>query len=335
MTPAIGVRAEARAPRRQAAFLFGACLAVAVSAPAHAAAQVAEAPRYITSREAVAWEGRPFDARIPYGPDSLQFGELRLPVGPGPFPVAVVVHGGCWLSIADNDYMDPVAEALTSAGWATWNLEFRRIDQPGGAWPGIFRDVGAGTDHLRDVARDHPLDLSHVVAVGHSSGGHLALWLASRHRIPAGAELHDADPLPVHGVVSLAGIADLVHYHEMNVEACGDTPTQLLGGTPPPESPRTAQASPAPLLPTGVPQLLLTGADDYAVPPAHGRAYAALAAAKGQEAVHHVIPRASHFEIVAPWTEPWKEAWGFVLPFLERVRRTAPPATTPHQGRIG
>ena len=124
-------------------------------------------------------------------------------------------------------------------------------------------------------------------------------------------------------MVSLAGIADLVHYHEMRVEACGDTPTQLLGGTPPTESPCTAQASPAALLPTGVPQLLITGEDDYAVPRAHGDAYAALAAAKGQEAVHHVIPHASHFEIVAPWTEPWMEAWGLILPFLDRVRGRA------------
>ena len=293
-------------------------------APVSGSAQQPGAPPYITSREATAWEGRPFDARIPYGPDPLQFGELRLPEGPGPFPVAVLVHGGCWLSLASNDYMDPVAQALTAAGWATWNLEFRKLDEPGGAWPGIFRDVAAGTDHLREVARAHSLDLDRVVTVGHSSGGHLALWLPSRHRIPEGAELHDPHPLPVRGVVSLAGIADLVHYHDMHVEACGDTPTQLLGGTPPPESPRTAQASPAALLPTGVPQLLVTGEDDYAVPPAHGEAYAALAASKGQEATHHVIARSSHFEIVAPWTEPWKEAWGHIRPFLERVGGSPP-----------
>lgn len=284
-----------------------------------AGAQADPRPRYITSREAVAWEGRPVDARVSYGPDSLQFGELRLPSGPGPFPVAVVIHGGCWLSIADNDYMDPVAEALTAAGWATWNLEFRTLDQPGGAWPGIFRDVADGADYLREVARAHPLDLTRVVAVGHSSGGHLALWVASRHRIPAGAELHDEHPLHFRGVISLAGVADLAQYHAMNVPACGDAPTRLLGGTSPDRSPRTAEASPAALLPTGVPQLLITGEDDYAVPPAHGEAYAALAASRGQEAVHHVIPHASHFEIVAPWTEPWKEAWGFILPFLDRI----------------
>lgn len=273
----------------------------------------------------MAWEGRPYDALVPYGPDPLQYGELRLPTGPGPHPVAVVLHGGCWLSIADNDYMDPVAEALTGAGWATWNLEFRTLDQPGGAWPGIFRDVAAGTDHLRALAGTYPLDLERVVTVGHSSGGHLALWLASRHRIPEGTELSDADPLPIHGVVSLAGIADLNHYHGMRVPACGDAPSRLLGGTPPSESPRTAVASPSALLPTGVPQLLLTGVDDYAVPPAHGDAYAKGAATLGQDATHHVIPGSSHFEIVAPWTEAWTVAWPLIRTFLHRVEwRLAP-----------
>lgn len=294
--------------------------------PGSGSAQSDPASRYITAGEAVAWEGRPFDARIAYGADPLQYGELRLPAGAGPHPVAVVVHGGCWLSIADNDYMDPVAEALTEAGWATWNLEFRKLDEDGGAWPGIFRDVAAGTDHLRSVAGAYPLDLDRVVTVGHSSGGHLALWLASRHRIAEGSELHDADPLPVRGVVSLAGIADLAQYHEMRVPACGDTPTRLLGGEPPTGSARTAQASPAALLPTGVPQILVTGADDYAVPPAHGEAYAALASARGQEAVHHVIPRSSHFEIVAPWTGPWRDAWRVIGPFLDRVRGPSPGA---------
>lgn len=284
------------------------------------AAQERPGPRYITSREAVSWEPRPFDARIAYGADALQYGELRLPEGPGPHPVAVIVHGGCWLSIADNDYMDPVAEALTAAGWATWNLEFRTLDQPGGAWPGIFRDVAAGTDHLREVARTHPLDLERVVTVGHSSGGHLALWLSARHRIPEGAELHDADPLPIRGVVSLAGVADLAQYHGMQVPACGDAPSRLLGGASPAESPRNAEASPAELLPTGVPHLLLTGVDDHAVPPAHGEVYARRATEAGQEATHHVIPASSHFEIVAPWTQAWHAAWTHIGPFLDRVQ---------------
>ena len=305
--------------RRCVPILGTACLHALVG-PSPAGAQEAANAMYITAAEAVAWEPLPHDARIPYGSESVQYGELRLPEGPGPHPVAVVIHGGCWLSIATNDYMDPVAAALTDAGWATWNLEFRTIDQPHGSWPGIFQDIAQGTDKLRELQWEFPLDLDHVVTVGHSSGGHLALWAASRHRIPEGAELHDADPLPIHGVISLAGIADLEHYAHMRVEACGDTPSQLLGGVDPSESDRTAIASPAALLPTGVPQLLVTGDDDYAVPPAHGDAYAETARSRGQEAVHHVIPNSSHFEIVAPWTEPWKTAWDFIQPFLNRIR---------------
>ena len=283
--------------------------------------QAQERPKYITAAEAIAWPGLPYDALVRYGDDPLQFGELRLPEGAGPHPVAVVVHGGCWLSIAGNDYMDRVARRLTDAGWATWNLEFRRIDQPGGAWPGIFRDVAAGTDFLRSLARTYPLDLERVVTVGHSSGGHLALWLSARDRIPAGTELHDEDPLAIHGVVALAGIADLVQYEEMNVPACGDTPARLLGGVPPSRSPRTAQASPAELLPTRAPQLLVTGDDDYAVPPAHGEAYVARARSRGQDARHHIIARSSHFEIVEPESGPWQEAWALIGPFLDRIRR--------------
>ena len=276
-----------------------------------------EAPAYITAGEAVAWEGLPYDARIAYGPAERTFGELRLPDGAGPWPVAVVLHGGCWLSIADHDYLDPVARALTDAGWATWNLEFRALDQEGGAWPGLLRDVAAGVDHLRALGR--------VVTVGHSSGGHLALWAAARGRIPEGALLHDPDPLPVRGVVGLAAMADPLHYHELGIDwddGCGDAATRLLGGMAPPDAPeRLAQASPAALLPLGVPQLLLTGVDDRAVPPVLGETYAERARAAGDEAAHHTVPAAAHFELVAPWTDAWTEAWGHIGPFLERMAR--------------
>lgn len=284
----------------------------------------ASGPGYISAAEAVAWEPRPHDALLRYGPAPQNFGELRLPDGPGPWPVAVVLHGGCWLSIADNDYLDPVAARLTEAGWATWNLEFRALDQDGGAWPGIFHDVAAGVDHLRAVARGHPLDLERVVTVGHSSGGHLALWAAARPRIPAGAELHFGDPLPVKGVVGLAAMADPLHYHELGIDwdaGCGDAATRLLGGVAPPDAPeRLAQASPAALLPLGVPQLLLTGKDDAAVPPVIGERYAERARTAGDDARHHVLPDAAHFELVAPWTPAWKRAWARIEPFLDAMR---------------
>lgn len=276
-------------------------------------------PRYISAGEAVAWPARPWDARILYGPAPQQFAELRLPDGPGPHPLAAVFHGGCWLSIADNDYMDGVAEAFTAAGWATWNVEFRTLDQSGGAWPGIFQDAAAAMDILREVADDHPIDLDRVVTVGHSSGGHLALWAASRHRIPDGATLDLGDPLPVRGAIGLAAIADLSHYRSMEVPACGDTPTRLVGREGPGAADRTAQASPAELIPTGVPQILFTGVDDYAVPPAHGEAYRDRAVAAGQDVTHHILEQASHFELVAVDGPTWQAVWDRIAPFLERV----------------
>ena len=293
--------------------------------PTLASVSAASPAGYITAEEAVGWGELPADAVLSYGPASRQVAELRTPEGDGPHPVAVVLHGGCWTSLADQGYMDAVAVALTEAGWATWNLEFRSIDEEGGAWPGIFRDVGAGIDHLREVADVHRLDLDRVAAVGHSSGGHLALWAAARHRIPSGSVLHTPDPLRLRAVVGLAAMADLEHYHALGIDwddGCGDAATQLLGGVPPPDAPeRVAQASPSALQPSGVPQLLLTGADDRAVPPTIGETYAAQARAAGAEVEHHIVDRAAHFELVAPWTGAWATVWRLVEPFLQEVRR--------------
>lgn len=262
-------------------------------------------------------------ARVAYGEGPHTFGELRLPPGPGPHPVAVVVHGGCWLSMAGLDYMDPFALALNEMGWATWSLEFRRIDQPGGAWPGILEDVAAGADFLRELAGDHALSLDRVVAVGHSSGGHLALWLAARHRLPpdpaGGPRLRGDDPLPVAGVVGLAPIADLRDFTQYS--RCGPTiVADFLGGAM--DEDRLRLSDPASLAPTGVPQLLLLGALDPIVPPAHG----AVAAGRGREAGDPVemktVEEAGHFELVAPWAAPWGVVAEVLVGFLARVAGT-------------
>ena len=156
--------------------------------------------------------------------------ELRLPKGPGPHPVVILVHGGCWQAPWGFDHVRSLAAALTAEGYATWSLEYRRLGDPGGGWPGTFEDVARGADHLREAAKAHPLDLDRVVALGHSAGGQLALWLAARPRLPAGSPLHAAQPLRLRGVVSLAGITDLRAGAEGGV--CGDAIPQLLGGPP-------------------------------------------------------------------------------------------------------
>ena len=126
------------------------------------------------------------DATIPYGADSLQVVDLWCPAGNGPHPVVLMVHGGCWQTeIADRRLMDWVAADLREAGVAVWNIDYRGVDRDGGGYPGTFRDVAAAADRLREEARAHALDLTRMIAAGHSAGGHLALWLAARHRLSA------------------------------------------------------------------------------------------------------------------------------------------------------
>src|SRR5437870_4328814 len=153
------------------------------------------------------------DYRLHYGPDPLHFGDLRLPSaeiwGQGPYPVAIVIHGGFWRAQYDLLHAGHMCAALTATGLATWNIEYRRIGNSGGGWPGTFQDVTMAAAHLRKITEEHNLDLERAVAIGHSAGGHLALWLAGCHRVPEGDPLHVADPLPLVGAVSLAGVVDL------------------------------------------------------------------------------------------------------------------------------
>lgn len=250
----------------------------------------------------------PFD-RIAYGTHPLAFGELRLPKGPGPHPVALIVHGGCWQSEYDLRHLAPMSAALAEAGLATWTLEFRRIGDVGGGWPGTFEDVARGADHLRTLAREFPLDLRRVVAVGHSAGGHLALWLAARRNLPERSALRWGEPLPLKGVVSLAGICDLRSYGA-SPGSCNDSVERLLEGAPAKVPERYAQANPSELLPLRVPVRLVQGALDTIVRPEQSQRFAAKARAHGDDARVVMIDAAGHFDVIAPFA-----------PAFEKVRR--------------
>ena len=204
------------------------------------------------------------DHVIAYGEAPQQVAELRLPKGPGPHPVVIVIHGGCWQTPWAMDHVRSLAAALTAEGFATWSLEYRRLGDPGGGWPGTLQDVARGADRLRQEAAAHRLDLSRVVALGHSAGGQLALWLGARGRLAKDSSLRAADPLPLRGIVSLAGVTDLRAAAAANV--CGDAVSRLLGGPPGQHDARVRQASPIELLPLGVPQRLVCGALDRLVP---------------------------------------------------------------------
>ncbi len=284
-----------------------------------AATTAAGEGKVLTTAEALALAQPAADHRIPYGPDPLQFGELRLPKGDGPFPVAIVLHGGCWLADYDLGYVAGLATAVAAEGIVTWSLEYRRVGDDGGGWPGTFLDVAAGADHLRALADRFPLDLDRAVAVGHSAGGHLALWLAARHRLPPGSPVTTGEPLTLLGVVGLAPIADLAAY--ASEEGCGAAVPGLLGGSPGEVRDRVALVSPVQLLPLGAPQHLLVGDADPIVPPALVRAYAEAALTAGDDVVVTVLPAAGHFEPVVPAGSVWPQVLEAVRALLEAPGR--------------
>ncbi len=256
----------------------------------------------------------PTDLRLSYGGGQYHFGDLRLPAGPGPYPVVIGVHGGFWRARYDLGYYGHLCAALATCGVATWNIEYRRVGHEGGGWPGTLEDVALATDYLRTLAPTYNLDLNRVVTLGHSAGGHLALWLAARARIPADSPLHSAAPLPLRAAVSLAGVCDLQRGWELKL---GTTAVpDFVGGSPAQVPERYASASPAALLPLGIPQVLIHGSDDESVPLIVSRDYHAAATALGDDVTLLALPNTGHFEVVDPRSHVWPQVQDVVLALL-------------------
>ncbi len=291
--------------------------------PAHPPQAETDAPRLMTPQDLQALPSRAPDERVAYGKDSSQYGELRVPQGAGPHPVAVLVHGGCFeAAYATARDLGPMADALKADGIATWNIEYRRLGQPGGGWPGTYLDVGRAVDHLRTLAGQYRLDLGRIVLVGHSAGGHLAMWAAARARLPAKSPLYLRDPLPVRGVVDLAGPVDMTANIQGYQTLCRDSViTSLLGGTPATVPERYAQASPIRLLPLGVPQVLVVGTHEDFVPLPLVETYARAARDAGDTVRVVVIPGAGHFEIASPHSSAWPAVEAAVRSLLSGADR--------------
>lgn len=248
--------------------------------------------------------------RLSYGPETVQFGELHLPAGSGPFPTVILIHGGFWRNPYGYTLMTSLAEDLAKQGIAAWNIEYRRLGDAGGGWPSTLLDVARAADYLRTIAHSHPLDVQRVVAVGHSAGGHLALWLAARPRIPedsilaAGKEKEaSALPLPLVGVVSQAGVADLEMAWKRNLGS--GAVAELLGGGLQDVPERFAAASPAALLPLGVPQVLIHGTEDDRVPYIMSEEYAQAARAAGDQLTLIKLEGADHFVLINAYSDAW------------------------------
>lgn len=295
--------------------LLSLLVALSAATPATARAQ-----QYLRPSDINRLPSKPADARIAYGADSLQFGELRLPNGNGPFPVAIVIHGGCWVhGYAAANNAAPIADALRDAGVATWNIEYRRRDNPGGGWPGTFLDVANAADSLRSIATRYPLDLTRVVAIGHSAGGQLGLWLAARKKIGAGSPLRATNPLPLAGVVALAGPGDLYDFNTYGDGMCGDgTIPKLLGGSPSDVPDRWRDASPSTFLPLGVPQVMIAGEADRIMPRKNLELWATTARAKGDSVEIIVVPNAAHHEVMSPQSVTWPPIKDAVLRLTQK-----------------
>ena len=245
------------------------------------------------------------DARIAYGAEPAQVAELFLPKGRGPHPVVVLIHGGCYLAEYEGlPQTSGVAADLARRGYAVWNVEYRKLGEAGAGYPGTFLDVAEAVDLLRTEAPKHSLDLGRIVAVGHSAGGHLALWAASRAKLPRTSPLWRADPLKIAAVVSLGGIGDLKGQAHIFAGACGPEPIPRVIGLAERADPY-ADTSPADLLPAGVRVSMISGELDHVMPPATGYAYAERVREAGDPAEAVAIPNASHFDVVIPTTAAW------------------------------
>lgn len=261
-----------------------------------------------TTDDYMAQPAIPADRRIAYGKADDQFGDLYLPAGAGSYPVAILLHGGCWRAQYGLAPLGPLCDALRATGVAVWSLEYRRVGG-GGGWPNTLLDVAAGAAFLKFLAPSYSLDLSRLITIGHSAGGHLALWLA------AGSRRDQGEIPPVAGVVALAALADLAEASRRGL--CGTAVAELLEGDPGAVPDRYATASPAAQLPLGVPQRHIIGAHDPVVPPDYLEAYVVRARAAGDDATLLTLPDAGHFEPVMPQDDAaWAAVRGAVLDLL-------------------
>jgi acetyl esterase/lipase len=240
-----------------------------------------------------AWAARPADT-LAYGPGPDHVGDLLVPDVPGPHAVAVLLHGGFWYHAWERDLMDGLAVDLARRGWAAWNIEYRRVGA-GGGWPAAGDDVATAIDHLLALAPVYNLDLDRVATVGHSAGGQLALWAASRGRRGA---VHP------HLAVGLAAITDLRAAREQGV---GGRSVQNLLQTSPDPNKAMRDASPLTHVPLDVPQILLHALDDEQVPLSQTRDYADAARRDGDDVTVIEVPGGAggHFGLIDPGSAAW------------------------------
>jgi acetyl esterase/lipase len=277
-------------------------------------------------------DGRDVLSRSAAGPDlTLRYGDLpdqvadvRLPTTAEARPLVIVVHGGFWMAEFDRTHAGPQSAALAAAGYVVATVDYRRLGQTGGGWPGTFDDVAALTDAVPALVADalpDRVDTTRAVLVGHSAGGHLAAWAAARHRLPPESPWHRTTPIDAR-VVSLAGVLDLDLSERLGLGA--HAAKHLLGGSPRRRPDRYAVASPAALVPTGGRLIAVHGLRDKVVPVEMSRRYVDLARAAGDAVDLLEIPDCGHFELIDPLSRAWPTVLTAVAMIMKDPRGSSP-----------
>jgi len=243
----------------------------------------------------------PADHRLAYGTDPNQFGDLRLPRGKGPFPAVMSIHGGYWRAKYDLLHTGHLCAGFSQKGCATWNVEYRRVGNPGGGWPGTFEDIANAYRFLPQIAKSYNLDPYRIVVLGHSAGGQLALCLAG----------HEPS---VKRVVSLAGIVDLQRAFDLHLS--NDAVVEFLGGKPADVADHYHEADPTNLPIPQARQTLIHGSADDVVPPAFSRDYVEKKKKRKEDAALMEIPEADHFAMIDTRSAAWPQIEARVLELL-------------------
>lgn len=250
--------------------------------------------------------------RYAYGADPSQHADLYLPVGPRRRGVVVIIHGGYWRSPYSADLGIPLAEDLRGRGYICWNLEYRRVGN-GGGWPETFEDIAAGIDLLAEASAQHDFLLEKVTALGHSAGGHLAVWAAGRGGqplLPGNVQDASGNVQPASrnvrltGVISQSGLLDLAMAHRLGLS--GNAAVDLLGVPPEQDAERWLQADPMTAIPLGVPVIALHGDEDDTVPLSESTSYVDAAVAAGAD-VRLVMVPGNHFGMTTPGAPAWED----------------------------
>lgn len=260
--------------------------------------------------------------RIPYGAGPYQFGDLWIPQTQTRtlLPVVVFFHGGWWKSEYDLGYAGHLCSAMKNEGIASWSVEYRRLGETGGGWPATFQDAAVGFDFVATLAKNYLLDLTRVITMGHSAGGHLAFWVAGRLNIDPHSPLYEPRPqVPLRGTIALAGAVDLRLTIDLSGSGTFAHDRQevyaLMSGQPQDLPNRYQAGNPGDLLPFQVPQVLIQGTEDDQIPPELPSQWAEMSRRKGDTATVSIIRAAEHFDVV----DPESRAWGIVLDFPRRM----------------